>query len=193
MLGRIWRLLRDSVEVFIAADALSRGASISFYTVTSIGPVLFIVVAIASQLGGLMRRESAEMVQTVLKNASGKSCGILASVVGAITLLITASGVFASGARTQRWPAACRAAYWCVGCPLQPIHQGGRDGSSKRVEDHRSFTDQLRCRNPEGLARASKTLRGITGLHVIEQKASVSNGKVAEYRVTMELTFILEG
>jgi flavin-binding protein dodecin len=45
----------------------------------------------------------------------------------------------------------------------------------------------------EGLARASKTLRGITGLHVIEQKASVNNGKVAEYRVTMEVTFILEG
>ena len=41
--------------------------------------------------------------------------------------------------------------------------------------------------------RASKTLRGITGLHVIEEKASVSNGKIAEYRVTMELTFILEG
>jgi flavin-binding protein dodecin len=45
----------------------------------------------------------------------------------------------------------------------------------------------------EGLARASKTLRGITGLHVIEQKASVTNGKIAEYRVTMEVTFILEG
>jgi flavin-binding protein dodecin len=45
----------------------------------------------------------------------------------------------------------------------------------------------------EGLMRAGKTLRGITGLHVIEQKASVSNGKIAEYRVTMELTFILEG
>jgi hypothetical protein len=44
----------------------------------------------------------------------------------------------------------------------------------------------------EGLARASKTLRGITGVHVIEQKASVSNGKIAEYRVTMELTFVLE-
>jgi dodecin len=44
----------------------------------------------------------------------------------------------------------------------------------------------------EGLARASKTLRGISGLHVLEQKASVSNGKVAEYRVTMEVTFILE-
>lgn len=45
----------------------------------------------------------------------------------------------------------------------------------------------------EGLLRASKTLRGITGLHVIEQKASVREGKISEYRVTMEVTFVLEG
>ncbi|MFL5289509.1 MAG: dodecin family protein [Rhodopila sp.] len=44
----------------------------------------------------------------------------------------------------------------------------------------------------EGLERANKTLRNITGLHVVEHKASVSNGQVAEYRVTMEVTFILE-
>ena len=44
----------------------------------------------------------------------------------------------------------------------------------------------------EGLARASKTVRGITGLHVVEHKASVANGKIEEYRVTMEVTFILE-
>jgi len=44
----------------------------------------------------------------------------------------------------------------------------------------------------EGLARANRTLRGITGLHVIEQKASVKNGKIDEFRVTMEVTFILE-
>jgi len=44
----------------------------------------------------------------------------------------------------------------------------------------------------EGLARASKTIRGITGLHVIEHKASVSACKIAEYRVTMEVTFLLE-
>jgi membrane protein len=108
MFGRIWRLLRDSVQAFIVDDALSRGASISFYTITSIGPVLFIVVAIAglvfgedaargaiaSQLSELMGRASADLVQTALQSASGKSSGILASVVGAITLLITASGVF---------------------------------------------------------------------------------------------------
>lgn len=45
----------------------------------------------------------------------------------------------------------------------------------------------------EGLERASKTLRGITGLHVVEQKASVIDGKISEFRVTMEVTFILEG
>jgi flavin-binding protein dodecin len=45
----------------------------------------------------------------------------------------------------------------------------------------------------EGVARASRTLRGITGLHVIEEKASVKNGQIEEYRVTMEITFVLEG
>jgi len=44
----------------------------------------------------------------------------------------------------------------------------------------------------EGVARASKTLRGITGVHVTEQKASVRDGRIDEYRVTMEVTFILE-
>jgi dodecin len=43
-----------------------------------------------------------------------------------------------------------------------------------------------------GLKRASKTVRGITGLHVVDQKASVKNGKIDEYRVTMELTFVLD-
>ncbi len=44
----------------------------------------------------------------------------------------------------------------------------------------------------QGLRRASKTLRGITGLHVVEQKARIEKGKINEYRVTMEITFILE-
>jgi dodecin len=52
-----------------------------------------------------------------------------------------------------------------------------------------SFHDAVQ----EGLGRANQTLRGITGLHVIEEKASVKNGKIDEYRVTMEVTFILEG
>ncbi len=41
--------------------------------------------------------------------------------------------------------------------------------------------------------RANKTLRGVTGIHVLEQKAHVEKGKITEYRATIEVTFVLEG
>lgn len=44
----------------------------------------------------------------------------------------------------------------------------------------------------EGLARATKTLRGITGFEVVSQKGKVEKNKIVEYRVTMEVTFVLE-
>lgn len=44
----------------------------------------------------------------------------------------------------------------------------------------------------EGLDRAASTLRGITGLKVISQKAKVEDGRITEYRATIEVTFVLE-
>jgi hypothetical protein len=44
----------------------------------------------------------------------------------------------------------------------------------------------------EGLSRAASTLRGITGLEVVSMKAKVENGTIAEYRVTLEVTFVLD-
>jgi hypothetical protein len=44
----------------------------------------------------------------------------------------------------------------------------------------------------EGLSRANKTLRGLTGLEVVAFKAKVEKGKITEYRVQMNITFILE-
>jgi flavin-binding protein dodecin len=43
-----------------------------------------------------------------------------------------------------------------------------------------------------GLKRAAKTLHGLTGLEVLSQKCKIENGKIEEYRVTMEVTFILD-
>ena len=43
-----------------------------------------------------------------------------------------------------------------------------------------------------GFKRASKTLRGITGMRLVEATAAVSKGKITEYRVRMKLTFVLE-
>jgi len=44
-----------------------------------------------------------------------------------------------------------------------------------------------------GLKRASKTLRGITGLEVTRLQVKVEKNKLQEYRVHMNVTFVLEG
>jgi flavin-binding protein dodecin len=40
--------------------------------------------------------------------------------------------------------------------------------------------------------RATKTLRGVTGGEITSSKVKVENGKITEYRVEMDLIFILE-
>ncbi len=52
----------------------------------------------------------------------------------------------------------------------------------------KSFDDAI----SNGIKRASKTLKGITGAWVSDQKLSVKNGKISEYRVVMKVTFILK-
>ena len=43
-----------------------------------------------------------------------------------------------------------------------------------------------------GFERARKTLRHITGLQVVEEKARVEDGKITEFLVTLKVIFILE-
>ena len=44
----------------------------------------------------------------------------------------------------------------------------------------------------QGFARARRTLRHITGLEVVEEKARVEEGEIVEFRVTLRVIFILE-
>lgn len=104
----IWKLLKDTIVCFIDDEALSRGAAIAFYVVTSLAPVLLIVIAIAGlafgrdaaqnaligELDGLMGHDPAAVLQSAIASASHKTSGIWATIVGVIALLITASGVF---------------------------------------------------------------------------------------------------
>jgi dodecin len=39
---------------------------------------------------------------------------------------------------------------------------------------------------------ANKTLRGITGMRVVEFRVAVEKAKIVEYRVRLEIIFILE-
>jgi flavin-binding protein dodecin len=45
----------------------------------------------------------------------------------------------------------------------------------------------------QAVARASETVRNITGLDVIHSTAVVRNGKIAEYHVNVKIAFVVEG
>jgi len=56
------------------------------------------------------------------------------------------------------------------------------------AESSKGFDDAVQV----GFARASKTLRGITGMRVVEHRVSVKDNKIHTYRVRLEVIFILE-
>jgi flavin-binding protein dodecin len=56
-----------------------------------------------------------------------------------------------------------------------------------------SSTDGFREAVEEGLGRAARTLRGITGLEVIGKRVKVDRGLIVEYRVDLKITFLLDG
>ncbi len=51
-----------------------------------------------------------------------------------------------------------------------------------------SFADALEV----GFKRATETLRGITGMRVLEERVHVDKNKIVSYRVRFEVIFLLE-
>jgi membrane protein len=107
-IGRIWSICKQAVLAFVADNALSRAAAISFYATTSLAPILLIVIAVAGlavgqdaaqlavslQFAGLLGPQGAELVETIVRGASSNAEGTLAAAVAVIALIVTASGVF---------------------------------------------------------------------------------------------------
>jgi membrane protein len=101
-------VLKKSLWAWWQDDAMRLGASISFYTLFAIAPVLLVAIAIAGmafgpeavrgevvgQIDGLVGRDGAQAVQALLEGASKRQSGAFATVVGAITLLLAATGAF---------------------------------------------------------------------------------------------------
>ncbi len=56
------------------------------------------------------------------------------------------------------------------------------------AESPASFEDALQV----GFKKATETLRGITGLRILEQRLSVNDNKVSTYRIKFEVIFLLE-
>jgi len=52
----------------------------------------------------------------------------------------------------------------------------------------KNFEDALN----EGLKRANKTLRGLNRIDIVSQGVRLASGKIKEYEVTLDITFVLE-
>jgi membrane protein len=104
----IVRMFGSAARAWWDDDALRLGASLAYYTLFAIAPILLVATAIAGlvfgaeavngeivgQLDHLIGREGARAVQSLLEGASQRRTGILATVVGSVTFVVAATGAF---------------------------------------------------------------------------------------------------
>jgi membrane protein len=107
-LKNVWTLAKSAAEAWQEDYAPSMGAALSYYTMFSIAPLLLIVIAVAGlvfgddaargaivgQLQGLMGDEGARAIEGMIAGVNKPTQGIVATVVGAATLLLGATTVF---------------------------------------------------------------------------------------------------
>lgn len=100
-------LLLGTFEAWYRHNAPRLGASLAFYTILSLAPLLIVVMAAASLLFGrtaaenqivwqiqdLVGREGAEVVQQMMDGARKPTSGILATVIGLLALFLGATAV----------------------------------------------------------------------------------------------------
>ena len=105
---RFWRILKRAAVEFINDNGMKFSASLSYYTIFSIGPVLIIIISLAGifygkqavegkiyyQLNGLVGSSAAEQIQDIIQNIEESQLSTSGALVGVVVLLIGATGVF---------------------------------------------------------------------------------------------------
>lgn len=104
----IWTLLRTTAVAWDEHEATRLGASLAFYTVLSLAPLVILTIAIASvfvdvdqaqsgvthQFQDLLGPAGAAAVTNLIRHGKDVKAGSIASLLGIITLLFGASQVF---------------------------------------------------------------------------------------------------
>lgn len=104
-----WNLLKKTYQEFDDDNAIKLSASLSYYTIFSLPPLLIIILSIFSvffgreavtgrffgQINGMVGNEAAMQIQETIKNIELSDSNAFAAAFGGILLLIGASGVFA--------------------------------------------------------------------------------------------------
>jgi membrane protein len=102
----IWNLLKDTFTDWNEDKAPRLAAALAYYTVFAIAPTLIIAIAVASlvfegaqeqiisQISALIGPQAGEAIQTLIENRQSDTSNIIATIVGIVTLIIAASGLF---------------------------------------------------------------------------------------------------
>lgn len=105
----VWKVLKNCFKGFSEDKVPKLSASLAYYTVFSMGPLLIVILFLCSfffgrealegsvygQMRGFVGKEAALQIQEMIKNASLSKEGTVAATIGVITLLIGATSVFA--------------------------------------------------------------------------------------------------
>src|SRR5690606_26517530 len=101
-------IVKNTALGFTSESSLKYSASLAYYTVFSIGPILVLMISLAgiflgqeaiqgkvfTELRGLIGSTAARQIQEVIKNLSLSGKSNLALIISAVTLLIGATTVF---------------------------------------------------------------------------------------------------
>ena len=104
----LWWVLKRALVGWWNDNVPRLGASLAYYTLFALSPVLLVATAIAGlvfgpdavrgeivgQIQGLVGRQGAEAVQSMLESASRPSTSIPATIVGLVTFFLGATGAF---------------------------------------------------------------------------------------------------
>ena len=107
-MGRYLALFKETAKEFGEDKAPRLGAALAYYTIFSVGPLLLIAVAMAGlflgqeaaqgqiseQLGKFFGPQMATSLEQMIQAAAKPKSGRLATIVGLLTLMLGASGVF---------------------------------------------------------------------------------------------------
>jgi membrane protein len=102
------RILKKAFIGFIDDNAFKLSASLSYYTIFAIGPLLLIIISLAGiffgreavqgkiygQIKGMVGSEAAIQIQSIIQNISQAQHGTIGAIIGIIVLVIGATGVF---------------------------------------------------------------------------------------------------
>lgn len=105
----IWEVLKNCFTGFSNDKVPKLSASLAYYTVFSLGPLLIVILFLCSiffgreavegsifgQMQSFVGKDAALQIQEIIKNASLSGTNTFAAVIGIVTLLIGATTVFA--------------------------------------------------------------------------------------------------